>query len=141
MKSLGYIFIALFFITASLSGQTQYTSVPRTGDGRFNRSDNTVFWANPIFFKPAVFFSSSEMNVRANRKWWQDDEPLLPKPYVIDGYLPEDSILTRRLLAGQMSTPPKYLLDISGQSLLELRNPFFPTGPGADLRSFRIKEP
>lgn len=89
MKNTGYVFIMMFFFIISSHGQTQYTSVPRTGEGRVDRSGNTIFWPNPIFFKPSVFFSSSEANIRADRKWWREAEGLLPKPNVAHGYLPE----------------------------------------------------
>ena len=87
----------MFIFIVSSIGQTQYTSVPRTGEGRFDRSEKTVFWPNPIFFKPSVFFSASEANLRANRKWWRDDERLLPKPFIAHGYLPEDITLEELL--------------------------------------------
>lgn len=90
MKNTGYVFIMMFLFIISSHGQTQYTSVPRTGEGRVDRSGNTIFWPNPIFFKPSVFFSSSEANIRADRKWWREAEGLLPKPNIAHGYLPED---------------------------------------------------
>lgn len=55
--------------------QLQYVSVPRSGEGRFARSSKAVFWVNPIFLKPSVFFSSEGMNLRADRKWWRTPHP------------------------------------------------------------------
>lgn len=90
MQKFGYIFGILFLATTILSGQSQYYSVPRSGEGRIDRSENTIFWANPIFFKPSVFFSTEEVNIRANRKWWRMEGQELPKPFVADGYLTKD---------------------------------------------------
>lgn len=90
MKRTGYIFIMMFICVFPLIGQMQYTSVPRSGEGRFDRTDKAAFWMNPIFLKPSVFFSSSEISLRTNRKWWRKESRILPQPYTAHGYLPED---------------------------------------------------
>lgn len=135
MNKLSYIFITMLIFTAALSGQTQYTSVPRTGEGRFDRSEHTTFWANPIFFKPAVFFSSSDMNVRANRKWWRNEKRLLPEPYIYHGYFPGDSTLKSQLNVVDLGTANSR----PSQSLLEIRPLFFPLSIGEELRSALTK--
>lgn len=93
MKMLSYIFLLISATAFSLTAQSQYTSVPRSGEGRFDRADNTAFWVNPIFLKPSVFFSSTETSQRANRKWWRNDKNRLPKPYTAHRYLSEDIAL------------------------------------------------
>ena len=107
------LFTALVF-SISLQGQSQYTSVPRAGEGRFDRSNRTVFWANPIFFKPAVFFSASEVNVRANRKWWRNSQRILPKPFVADGYLPENFELKDGLKPSLLLISDSSTIDLTG---------------------------
>ena len=90
MKTAINIFILISTFVIPLSGQAELTAFSRSGEGRFNRSSQAVFWANPIFFKPAVFFSSTEVNIRANRKWWRNNNRLLLRPFIADGYFVED---------------------------------------------------
>lgn len=139
MYKLSYIFITMLIFTAALSGQTQYTSVPRTGEGRFDRSENTTFWANPIFFKPAVFFSSSDMNVRANRKWWRNEKRLLPEPYIFHGYLPKDSTLKAKLAVVDLGTANNPMMGRPSKSFPEIGPLFFPLNIGKKLRSALTK--
>ena len=93
MRNAVLLFIIMVIFPLFLNGQSQYTAVYRSGEGRIDRSSETVFWVNPLFFRPGVFFSPSEVNLRGNRKWWRDDERLLPKPFMPHGYLPEDLVL------------------------------------------------
>lgn len=64
-----------------LSGQVQYTSAYRSGEGRVERSSQATILVNPVFVQPSVFFSPQGVDTRTNRKWWRNTERMLPKPY------------------------------------------------------------
>ena len=131
MKTTIYIFILVSSFVIPLSGQAELTAFSLSGEGRFSRSSQAVFWANPIFFKPAVFFSASEVNIRSNRKWWRNNDQFSLEPFIPHGYLP-DNIATPGLLSlaitvtveeyifSQQQPQAKSLNDLPGESSFHL---------------------
>lgn len=81
MKHSGYVFIMMLIVGIPLSGQVQYTSAYRSGEGRVERSSQATILVNPVFVQPSVFFSPKGVDTRIKRKWWRNTERMLPKPY------------------------------------------------------------
>lgn len=69
MRNALLILTAICFFSVTLWGQ--YPVVPKTGEGRYDRSSETVFLPNRIFTHPSVFFKDGQTDVRPMRKWWR----------------------------------------------------------------------
>jgi hypothetical protein len=69
MRNALLILTAVSFFSVTLWGQ--YPVVPKTGEGRYDRSSETVFLPNRIFTHPSVFFKDGQTDVRPMRKWWR----------------------------------------------------------------------
>ncbi len=81
MKNSGYVFIMMLILGIPLSGQVQYTSAYRSGEGRGERATESAILVNPVFVQPSVFFSGQKIDTRINRKWWRSTDRMLPRPY------------------------------------------------------------
>lgn len=81
MKSSGYVLMMMLILSIPLSGQIQYASALRSGEGRANRTAQSAILVNPVFVQPGVFFSSNKIETQTNRKWWRNAERALPQPY------------------------------------------------------------
>lgn len=69
MRNVLLILTAVSFFSITLHGQ--YPMIPKTGEGRYDRSSETVFWPNTIFTHPSIFFREGQTDVRPMRKWWR----------------------------------------------------------------------
>lgn len=81
MKNPGYVFLMMLILVIPLSGQVQYTSAYRSGEGRSERATQSVILVNPVFVQPSIFFSSEQIDTRTHRKWWRSTDRILPRPY------------------------------------------------------------
>lgn len=81
MKSSGYVFMMMMILSIPLSGQIQYASALRSGEGRANRVEQSAILINPVFVQPGVFFSGSKIETQTSRKWWRNSVRALPQPY------------------------------------------------------------
>ncbi len=73
MKNAWLIICITMFAVSTAAGQVNI--LPKTGEGRYDRSKKTVFWPNTIFTHPSFFLSGGEIDVRPMRKWWRDPMP------------------------------------------------------------------
>lgn len=71
----------MLILSIPLSGQIQYASALRSGEGVANRAAQSAILVNPVFVQPGVFFSSQKVETQTNRKWWRNAEQALPQPY------------------------------------------------------------
>lgn len=122
MKNSGYVFLMMLILGIPLSGQVQYTSAYRSGEGRTERAVQSAILVNPVFVQPSVFFSGEQIDTRTNRKWWRNTERMLPKPYQ-PGELPAnilqkdqakiEAIKRKRVVTLLISQPELYALESS----------------------------
>lgn len=69
MRNALFVLTVVSFCSVSLWGQ--YPVVPKTGEGRYDRSSETVFLPNRIFTHPSIFFRDGQTDIRPARKWWR----------------------------------------------------------------------
>ena len=69
MKNAWLIICLIALVVSTAIGQTNI--LPKTGEGRYNRSKKTVFWPNTMFTHPSIFVSKGDMDLRPTRKWWR----------------------------------------------------------------------
>lgn len=73
MKNAWLIICIITVAVSTAAGQVNI--LPKTGEGRYDRSKKTVFWPNTMFTHPSFFLSEGAIDVRPMRKWWRDPMP------------------------------------------------------------------
>ena len=76
MKNTGLLILLVLFCIVSL--HSQFTILPKSGEGRLMRSESAVFLQDPQFLKPSIFWSPEKIDFQINRKWWRNP-PSLPQ--------------------------------------------------------------
>ena len=71
--------IGILCFLMSTSVMAQINILPRTGEGRMNRSEATAFLPNQQFLVPGFRWSNESIQVDDKQKWWRLG-PTLPQP-------------------------------------------------------------
>jgi hypothetical protein len=83
------VLMTMLIFSITMNGQTKYSTEQGRSKARLAVNQDAQFLPNPVFFQPSVFFCSATADVRANRKWWRNSEPVLPQPLTAYEYIPQ----------------------------------------------------